>query len=79
MTKAVHKQTGIGLSTKETQFDFRCVLDSFLQNCGSKFTFARFLVDNQLVRWSGTWLAIKAVRVEDKEKRAQLMTDIQVR
>ncbi|EER15742.1 protein kinase NPK2, putative [Perkinsus marinus ATCC 50983] len=35
------------------------------------------IVTKAVHKQTGTWLAIKAVRVEDKEKRAQLMTDIQ--
>ncbi|KAF4672310.1 mitogen-activated protein kinase kinase [Perkinsus chesapeaki] len=77
-----HKQTGIsigqnGLKDGQREFsidpedievdDDDCILGRGACGIVTKAVHAR----------TGTWLAIKAVRVEDKEKRAQLMTDIQ--
>ncbi|KAF4661000.1 mitogen-activated protein kinase kinase [Perkinsus olseni] len=77
-----HKQTGISIGQKGLKDGHRefsidpedievddddCILGRGA--CG--------IVTKAVHKQSGTWLAIKAVRVEDKDKRAQLMTDIQ--
>ena len=77
----IHKESGIAINQqgiKDTVFDFTfdprdidVDLDNILGRgaCG--------VVNRAVHKQTGTELAIKCVKIEDKDRRAQLMTDIQ--